>query len=91
MNHKNNYENDFKFTYIAPTIEEKREIESIRNSYIEKNQTNTNLEKLRKLDHKVKGIPNVVSLAIGIGGTLLFGLGLTMILEWSMLVIGIIV
>lgn len=84
---KNN--NDFEFKYSAPTVEERREIESIRNSYIK--QEKTKLEKLRSLDNKVKNIPTITALIIGIIGILVFGLGLTMVLYWNLLVYGCIV
>jgi len=83
--------NDFEFKYSAPTNEERREIESIRNSYIAPKKGISKLEKLRKLDNKVKNIPLIYSLTIGIIGTLIFGLGLAMVLEWSLIVWGIIV
>ena len=83
--------NDFEYKYIAPTSEERKEIESIRNSYITKEKSISKLDHLRKLDNKVKELPQLISLIDGIVGILLFGLGLTMILEWSMLIWGIVV
>jgi len=83
--------NDFEYKYSAPTSDERREIESIRNSYISKNNDTCKLEYLRKLDRKVRNTPTIISLIIGILGTLTFGLGLSMILEWEILVGGIIV
>lgn len=84
--------NDFEFNYSAPTTQERKEIESIRNSYLKpKTKEKTKLDILRSLDWKVKNIPFIWSLVIGIVGTLIFGLGLTMILEWSLLVWGIVV
>ena len=83
--------NDFEFKYIAPTSEERKEIESIRNSYITKNKSSNKLETLRKLDNKVKNTPTIISLIIGIVGTLIFGLGFTMILEWNLIAWGVVV
>ena len=86
---KNN--NDFEFNYVAPTTEERKEIESIRNSYLGKSKKEDKLAYLRKLDNKVKNIPVILSLILGIVGTLIFGLGMAMILEWEILIWGIVV
>lgn len=82
--------NDFKFKYEAPTTEERKEIESIRNSYL-REKTPTKLQELRSLNNKVKRIPVIVALIIGVLGTLVFGLGFAMLLEWNMIFAGIIV
>lgn len=78
--------NDFEFKYTAPSIEERKEIESIRNSYVKNSTSNAKIETLRKLDNKVKGTPTCIALILGIVGTLIFGLGLTMILEWNIVI-----
>lgn len=83
--------NKFNFTYSAPTKTEREEIEDIRNDYLPKSESVTKLERLKKLDWLVKNIPVVTSLTIGIVGILIFGLGLTMILEWNIMVWGIII
>ena len=80
--------NDFEYSYSAPTAEERKEIESIKNNYT-KTSTSTKLEKLRKLDNKVKQTPTILALVIGIIGTLVFGLGMAMVLEWSLIVFGV--
>ncbi len=43
------------------------------------------------LDKKVKFMSNLVSYIIGIIATLIFGVGLTMVLEWKNIVWGVIV
>lgn len=83
--------NEFEFKYVAPTNEERKEIESIRRSYTQKKPTLSKLDRLRALDAKVKGVPQIYSLVLGLFGILLFGLGLAMILEWKLLVWGIVV
>ena len=83
--------NKFNYTYSAPTEEERREIENIRKKYAPQEQTESKLEKLRRLDGKVKTPATVISLCLGIIGCLIFGLGLTLILEWDKLIFGIIV
>ena len=83
--------NDFEYTYTAPTPEERKEIENIRNHYMNPTYSPTKLDELRKLDNKVKTLPVIISLVLGICGTLIFGLGLTMILEWILYVWGTVV
>jgi len=83
--------NDFEFSYSAPTSEERREIESIRKSYVPQEKKYSKLDYLRKLDGKVKNIPQIMSLIFGVCGILVFGLGMTMILEWFLYVWGAIV
>lgn len=80
----------FKYGYNAPTKEERREIEDVRRRYRESEEQN-GLERLRKLDAAVKNPPVVWGLTLGIIGVLIFGTGLTMVLEWSMLLCGVVV
>lgn len=82
---------NFEYRYSAPTIEERKEIESIRQSYLDKTPENEKLSKLKSLDKKVKTLPNIISISFGVFFTLVFGLGLTMILEWKIIVWGIVV
>lgn len=84
--------NDFEFKYVAPTSEERKEIESIKNSYLnQSSSTDSKLNQLRKMDSKVKNTPTVVSLIMGVLGILIFGLGMTMVLEWNLIMWGIII
>lgn len=82
--------NQFNFKYTAPSQEERKEIDSIRRQYAPKEQTETKLERLRRLDGLVKNTAIIWSLVLGVVGTLIFGLGLTMILEWSIWLWGIV-
>ena len=75
--------NQFNFKYTAPSQEERKEIDSIRRQYAPQEKTDTKLERLRRLDGLVKNTAIIWSLVLGVVGTLVFGLGLTMILEWS--------
>lgn len=84
-------EKKFKYSYVAPTQNERREIEDIKRRYGEEPREKSKIERLRELDDKVKRTPAIWSLSLGVIGTLVFGLGLTMILEWKILVWGIIV
>lgn len=82
-------EKEFKYSYTAPTEEERKEAESIKREY-EGVSATSKVQKLRELDKKVKRWPLAVSLTIGIVATLIFGLGLTLALEWSQYVWGVI-
>ena len=81
----------FDYKYSAPTEEERREIDGIRRQYATRDNTETKLDRLRKLDSKVKNTALAVSLTVGIVGCLVFGLGLSMVLEWSIYLWGVIV
>lgn len=81
--------NEFNFKYTAPTVEERKEIDSIRRCYAPKQQSETKIERLRRLDSLVKNTSLIWSLSLGILGSLIFGLGLAMILEWKIIVWGI--
>lgn len=82
-------DNQFNFKYTAPTEEERREIDSIRRQYTPKEKTETKIERLRRLDALVKKTAVIWSLVLGVFGCLIFGLGLTMILEWNIYFWGI--
>ena len=80
----------FSYKYVAPTEEERKEIDSIRRQYAPQSQTESKLDRLRRLDSIVKNTAIIWSLVLGVLGTLIFGLGLTMILEWQILPWGIV-
>lgn len=82
--------NQFNFKYTAPTEEERKEIDSIRRQYCPQEQTETKMQRLRRLDSLVKNTAVIWALCLGVLGTLIFGLGLTMILEWSIWLWGIV-
>lgn len=81
----------FTYSYSVPTESEKKEIEEIKRRYQGEAKEENDFTKLKKLDNKVKKLPSIISLTLGIVGILIFGLGLTMILEWKILVCGIVV
>lgn len=83
-------ENKFKMTYSAPTKSERDEIEDIRKNYILAPR-NDKLDKLKALDKKAKLTPKLLAWTIGIVSLLVFGLGITMILEWKITLWGVIV
>ena len=72
----------FEYKYTAPTDQEKREIEAIKRQYVKVEEPTSKLERLRELDAKVKRMPTILSLSLGIVGTLIFGTGMTFFLEW---------
>ena len=80
----------FKLTYSALSTAERKEIEYIKSQYVEENEQTKKLKQLKQLDKKVKRPPIIVSITIGIIGILLFGLGFSLVLEFDMLILGII-
>ena len=81
----------FDYKYSAPTEEERREIDNIRRKYEPREKTETKLDRLKKLDSKVNNTALAVSLTVGIVGCLVFGLGLTMVLEWKKYLWGVVI
>ena len=79
-----NGKNRFTYTYTAPTEEERREIDSIRRSYLPKEEAGS-LDRLRALDRMVRGRARCLALTVGILGCLVFGLGMALALEWAQL------
>ena len=85
----------FEYTYSAPTEKERTEIEAIRRQYQEQPAAAADktdkLARLRMLDAKVKNTATIFALVLGIVGTLIFGLGMSMVLEWGLFLWGVIV
>lgn len=82
--------NQFNYRYTAPTEEERKEIYSIRSQYLSKEEGESKIGRLRRLNSLVQNTAIIWSLVLGITGLLIFGLGLTMILEWSVWLWGIV-
>lgn len=82
--------NRFKFTYSAPTEEERREIESIRRQYESKPETQNKTAELRRLDAHVKNSATAASLALGVAGALVMGFGMALVMELDNFILGII-
>ena len=61
----------FSYTYSAPA---NQEVLNIRRKYLP--QEESNLDELKRLDHLVQNSGAVESLCAGVGGCLIFGLGL---------------
>lgn len=84
-------DNKFVYNYSAPTEDERREIEDIKKQYDGGQVKKDNLTRLRELDKRVKRPPLIVSILLGVVGVLIFGTGLTMALEWSLIIWGSVV
>ena len=83
---------EFEFNYTAPSEAERKEIVSIRRQYEPQGEKKeSKMERLRRLDAHVKNSANAISLVLGICGVLVFGLGLTMMLEWALYFCGVVV
>lgn len=81
----------FSYTYSAPTEEERREIEDIRSAYAPAAESEDKLTKIRALNERATRPARIAALTLGIGGILLFGLGMSMTLAWELIAGGIVV
>lgn len=73
-----NQEKTFRYTYSA---EERGEVESIRKKYLPKEEDK--MEQLRRLDESVGKKGMVISLMVGITGSLVMGLGMCCCMVWG--------
>lgn len=85
MQDKNSY------TYTSLSEKERQEVLKIKNEYSVDTGDKSKLEELRRLNRKVKRPSLIVMIVLLVVGTLVFGLGLAMVLEWNMLLYGVIV
>lgn len=78
----------FEYTYSA---KQQDEIETIRRKYLPKEDDK--LAELKRLDAEVTRPGTIAGIVIGLGGTLIFGAGMSMALVWTdtLLVAGILV
>lgn len=82
----------FEYNYSAPTEAERKEIDSIRRQYETRvDSEQSKLERIRELDKRVKNGAMITSLTVGIIGTLIFGTGLSMVLEFGQAFLGVII
>ena len=72
----------FEYTYSAS---EKEEIKKIRDKYMIKTKAESKIEQLQKLDKKAETPGIIISMVLGIIGTLIFGIGLCCVLVWTKL------
>ena len=82
--------NSFNYTYSA---KQQAEIENIRKKYAPSTSNEDKMEQLRRLDAGVTKKATVLSLILGITGTLIMGTGMSFSLVWPdvLLVPGIII
>lgn len=78
----------FEYNYNVPSQEEQATIKKILAQYEEQSDTTSKIEYLKKLDFKVKMLPTIIGYFLGIIGILIFGLGLTFVLEWDAFLLG---
>lgn len=83
--------NKFNYIYSAPTETERKEIEEIRSQYLPDAKNNEKMERLKSLDFFVRNTAKLVAFSFGVFGVLVFGLGLSMVLSWALIVWGSIV
>lgn len=79
----------FTYSYSAPTQSERREIENIKSRYEIREKEQSKLERLKALDKKVKNVPLIISLTVGIAGILIFGFGMALAMQWGYYVAGV--
>lgn len=84
-----NNKDKFDFTYAAPSEQERREIESIKRQYMPTLKKEDKLDELRELNKKVVQPPSIIGLTVGILGTIIMGIGMTMVFEWGIIAWGI--
>lgn len=69
-------ESSFSYTYSA---KDNQEVLNIRKKYLP--QEESKLEELKRLDHLVQGSGVMEALIVGVGGCLVFGLGMCLAME----------
>lgn len=73
-------EEGFSYTYSA---HEQEEIKRIRDKYVEKEKSVSKIDIIKKLDKSVTDTATVVSLIVGILGTLVMGTGMSLAMVWG--------
>lgn len=76
----------FEYTYSA---KQQTELENIRKKYLP--QEESKMDRLRRLDESVTHPGTMISIIVGIVGTLIMGFGMCLCLEWSEFIPGVIV
>ncbi len=72
--------NTFSYTYSA---KQQAEIENIRKKYAPSASEEDKMEQLRRLDRNVTNKATVISLILGITGTLIMGIGMCCTMVWQ--------
>ena len=76
----------FEYTYSA---KQQSELENIRKKYLP--QEETKMERLRRLDKSAERSGTIISIIVGVVGTLIMGFGMCLCLEWSQFIAGVII
>ena len=76
----------FEYTYSA---KQQTELENIRKKYLP--QEESKMDRLRRLDESVTHPGTMISIIVGIVGTLIMGFGMCLCLEWFEFIPGVIV
>ena len=77
MENSNQEQNGFSYTYSA---KEQAELKRIREKYTVPTETEDKMARLRKLDTSVTKTAQAIALTVGIIGTLILGLGMSLIM-----------
>ncbi|MBP3665885.1 MAG: hypothetical protein J6K29_02425 [Clostridia bacterium] len=77
MDNNNQEKSGFTYTYSA---KEQAELKRIRDKYTAPTETEDKMERLRRLDASVTNTAQAVALVFGIVGTLILGLGMSLIM-----------
>lgn len=72
------------------TAEEQREIDGLRRKYVPE-ASEDNLERMREIDRRVTRRATLQAVLIGIAGSLVFGLGLAVVVRMNLMLPGIVV
>lgn len=76
----------FEYTYSA---KQQSELENIRKKYLP--QEESKMDRLRRLDESVTCPGTMISIIVGIVGTLIMGFGMCLCLEWDKFISGVII
>lgn len=82
---------NFSFTY---SLKERQEIEEIRKKYTvddADSKTKSPADKIKQIDKNIETATTIISIAVGIAATLIFGVGLTLCLKDLVYTSGIII
>ena len=83
---------EFNYTYTSLSQAEKKQVESIKRQYGGMDtQKDSDLAELLQLDKKVKTIPKTIATIVGVVGTLVLGLGMSIVMVWENMVVGSII
>lgn len=81
-------DNSFTYNYSS---KEQEELNKIREKYIEKEKTESNLDKIKRLDKQPAKYATITALVIGIVFSLIMGTGMSLIMVANDFILGIIV